>query len=159
MDRPLTTEERATNFETSEHIHLVQIFLLRMAKALMDRAMAHDRSKFEPPEVEAFAVLTPRLKNLTYGSEEYKAAIREMKPAIDHHYQKNSHHPEFHGEKGVCGMDLLDFVEMFCDWKAAGMRHADGDIRKSIAHNANRFSMHPQLCAILENSIPLVEAP
>jgi hypothetical protein len=52
----------------------------------------------------------------------------------------------------VDGMTLLDLVEMFCDWKAATERHADGSIEKSIQHNKGRFKLTDQLASILENS-------
>lgn len=46
----------------------------------------------------------------------------------------------------------MDLVEMICDWKAASERHNDGNIRKSIEHNAERFGMSPQLTRIFENT-------
>jgi hypothetical protein len=152
-DKALTLEEKATNFDTSEHIHNVQLLLHGMVLELLSRAMAHDRSKLQSPEVEAFTITTPKLAGLTYGSDEYRAALREMKPAIEHHYAHNRHHPEYFGEAGVNGMNLLDVLEMLCDWKAATMRHNDGDIRKSITHNAERFGLSPQLVKILENTV------
>jgi len=47
-------------------------------------------------------------------------------------------------------------LEMFCDWKAASERHNDGNIRKSIEHNADRFGMPPILVQIFENSVDLL---
>jgi hypothetical protein len=44
-----------------------------------------------------------------------------MKPAIQHHYKANSHHPEFY-DNGVEGMSLFDVLEMLLDWKAATER-------------------------------------
>lgn len=52
----------------------------------------------------------------------------------------------------VDGMTLLDLVEMFCDWKAATERHADGSIEKSIKHNKGRFNLTDQLASILNNT-------
>ena len=74
-----------------------------------------------------------------------------MKVALDHHYANNSHHPE-HYENGVNGFDLFDLVEMLFDWKAATERHADGDIRKSIGINKERFGISEQLCYIFRNT-------
>ena len=54
-------------------------------------------------------------------------------------------------------MDLLDLVEMFCDWKAASLRHKDGDFAASLQINKERFGISDQLMAILENSVGLVE--
>lgn len=139
---------------TREHIATVAGFLMHMASELLKRAQVHDASKLEPPEVETFAIYTAKLKGSTYGSDEYKQFLKEMKPALDHHYDHNSHHPE-HYVNGVDGMDLIDLVEMFCDWKAAGMRHADGNLHTSIEKNTERFNLSPQLVSILKNSVDL----
>jgi hypothetical protein len=54
-------------------------------------------------------------------------------------------------------MNLLDLIEMFCDWKAASERHNDGNLRKSIEINGQRFSMPPELIEIFENTVEVVE--
>lgn len=142
--------------DTLEHIGHVRRLLRDFCQALKERGLDHDLSKLETPEKEAYDLLTPRLAGLTYGSDEYRATLREMKPAIQHHYAQNSHHPEHHAE-GIRGMDLLDLVEMFCDWKAASLRHRDGDFRGSLKINQERFGFSDDLLAIFENSLPLVE--
>lgn len=142
--------------DTKKHIGHVRAYLGRIANELDKRATAHDASKLASPEKEAYDQFTLRLKGLTYGSEEYRATLREMKPAIAHHYAHNSHHPE-HYPNGIAGMDLLDLVEMACDWKAASLRHADGDFRASLNINRERFGISDQLFSILENSVRLVE--
>lgn len=53
-------------------------------------------------------------------------------------------------------MNLLDILEMLCDWKASSERHNDGNINKSIEINANRFNMSPQLVKILENTVKVI---
>ena len=79
-----------------------------------------------------------------------------LKPALDHHYLNNDHHPEWH-PNGVDAMDLCQLVEMFCDWKAATERTKDGDINKSIDINQERFKLDPQLVKIFKNSIKLLK--
>ena len=153
----LTLEEQATNAATSEHIRTVQKFLHLVVKDLLDRADAHDQSKLERPEVELFTKYTPMLASCTYGSAEYQQLLKDLKPALDHHYAKNSHHPE-HYKNGISDMNLLDLVELFCDWKAATLRHNDGNLRKSIEHNANRFGISPQLVKILENTAAMFDS-
>lgn len=138
--------------DTLQHIQTVRLYLGILIEGLEWRATQHDASKLESPEKEALDALTPRLQGLTYGSDEYRATLREMKPALEHHYANNSHHPEFH-PGGVAGMDLLDLVEMLADWKAASLRHADGDILTSLEHNVTRFGLEPQLASILRNTI------
>jgi hypothetical protein len=55
-------------------------------------------------------------------------------------------------KKGINGMTLIDLIEMICDWIAAGLRHADGDIFKSIKINKERFDISDQLTQILINT-------
>jgi len=118
---------------------------------LNQRSEDHDQSKLVSPEKEVFDKFTPKLATSTYGSEEYKGFLAAMKPALDHHYAKNSHHPE-HYENGIQGMSLLDLIEMLCDWKAATMRHNDGDLAKSIEINQKRFGYSEELKGILINT-------
>jgi hypothetical protein len=139
--------------DTLAHILRVAELLMGCAAFLLSRASEHDKSKLEEPEKSAFDRLKAlSLSGMVYGSEEYRAILRAEKPAIDHHYQVNSHHPEFYGN-GVNGMTLLDVLEMFMDWKAASERMANGgDIMKSIELNTERFALSPQLAEILRNT-------
>jgi hypothetical protein len=141
---------------TLTHIGQVRSIMHRVGTDLYRRATVHDRSKLESPEREAFDVATPRLAASTYGSDEYKAFLADLKPALDHHYAANSHHPE-HYPDGIRGMSLLDVVEMLCDWAAACKRHHDGDIRRSIEINQKRFGYSDELKQILLNTLPLIE--
>ena len=126
-----------------------------MITEILDRVDNHDTSKLESPELELFADCAAKLAGMTYGSSEYLKHVEELKPALDHHYARNRHHPE-HFKSGINDMNLIDIIEMFCDWKAASERHNDGNIEKSIEHNAKRFNMSPQLERIFENSIGLL---
>jgi len=150
-DAVLTTEERATNFETLQHIMRVRTILDEFASELLVRGACHDKSKLDRPEVEAFTEWTPKLAASTYDSDEYKAMKQKLGDALAHHYAKNRHHPE-HWANGIDDMNLIDLVEMFCDWKAATERHHDGNLNTSIKKNAVRFSMNPQLVKIFENT-------
>ena len=80
--------------ETRKHIIEVRLNLLKLITALQVRSWEHDQSKLEEPEASGFAKVTDNLKGLTYGSEEYKTQLKEMKPFLDHHYENNRHHPE-----------------------------------------------------------------
>jgi hypothetical protein len=113
--------------------------------------MDHDRSKLSGEEKRFCDEYTPLLKGMTYDSQEYRDVLQKMRPAIEHHYANNRHHPEFH-PNGVGDMTLVDLVEMFCDWKAASERHADGDLGKSIEVARKRHGVGDQLASILENT-------
>jgi hypothetical protein len=147
--------------ETYEHIAKVRGYLMNAAVMLLRRAHAHDQTKLEPPELEAFDIYTPKLKDTVYGSDEYKSFLVEMAPALAHHYKHNNHHPE-HFEDGIQGMSLLDLLEMVCDWKAASERtkaprastagpEAD-TFAESFKHNQERFGYGDELAGILENT-------
>lgn len=137
--------------DTEEHISRVRELLAEIRIDLRRRACLHDNSKLTEPEKSTFDRVTPRLKELAYGSDEYKAALVDMGPALQHHYEHNSHHPE-HYANGVNDMSLLDVVEMLCDWKAASERHANGDFAKSLEINKERFGISDQLANILRNT-------
>ena len=200
----LSDKQKATNYETLKHIEIAMQLLAAMQHEIARRMFSHDRSKLESPEMEMFEQFTHKLASLTYGSDEYKQCLAEMKQsALGHHYENNRHHPEFFEgnpkdddaiarcdnlvsalskmrahypedefaigqaidlaenykrslESDVNSMNLIDVLEMFCDWKAATLRHNDGNIYHSIEHNTTRFGLSSQLVNILTNTIPLL---
>jgi hypothetical protein len=142
--------------DTLKHIKLVEKLLFFIQSMLNSRAINHDKSKLEAPEKEFFDKYTPKLKNTTYGSDEYKQYLKEMKPALDWHYVKNRHHPEYF-KNGISDMNIVDILEMFCDWLAATKRHDDGDIFRSIKINKERFNYSDELEQIFYNSVRIFE--
>jgi hypothetical protein len=137
--------------EVMQHVALVTTFIGKFIGHLNKRCIYHDKSKLVDPEVEIFAE-ADKLKDITFGSDEYKQALADLGPALDHHYEVNDHHPQ-HFEKGIEDMDLMQLTEMFFDWWASTSRHEDGDIMKSIEINSERFGISPQLKRILENTV------
>lgn len=138
--------------DTIEHIGKVRARLATIILLLQGRAERHDASKLEEPEKSVFDRMTPVLRTLTYGSDEYKTALMEMGAGLNHHYAHNSHHPE-HWPDGIAGMSLLDLIEMLADWKAAVERVKDGSMEQSLPINVARFEITPQLAAILRNTV------
>lgn len=147
------TSEHVT--EILNHKKIVAVSLNVIISELLRRAVEHDNSKFSPEEFDAFEEATPRLKDLVYGSDEYKQALKEIESALRHHYQVNRHHPE-HFENGINDMNLIDLIEMVCDWIAASQRVKDGDIYKSLDINKDRFGISEQLFLIIKNTIDLL---
>jgi hypothetical protein len=137
--------------ETIAHIEEVQRNMYLIASELEMRSKTHDESKLNEPEASSFAALTPLLKKSTYGSNEYNAFLNELKDTLKHHYSMNRHHPE-HFKNGISGMNIIDLIEMFCDWLAATKRHNDGDIYKSIEINKSRFNLSDELVSIFINT-------
>lgn len=138
--------------KTKEHMSSVMWHILLFSLRLGERAIIHDASKLKNPEADTFREMTPKLASLTYGSDEYKQSLSEMKSALGHHYLENKHHPE-HFSNGLKGMNLIDLIEMFCDWSAATLRHDDGDIIRSIEMNQDRFGYSDDIKQILLNTV------
>lgn len=138
--------------ETLKHIQDVRRNIWEAIKHLDLRAQVHDKSKLESPEREIFAEYAEELIKTEYGSPEYKALLDKCRPAIDHHYSKNRHHPQWH-KNGIDDMNLIDLIETLSDWKAATKRNKNGNINFSIEHNAARFNISPQLVNILKNTV------
>lgn len=143
-----------SRLDTIEHIDTVRRFIVDAIDNLRVRMARHDQSKLAEPEKSVFDEFTPKLRDSTYGSDEYQSFLAGMGEGLEHHYKVNDHHPEHH-RYGIFDMDLLQLVEMLADWKAATMRHANGDLRRSIDQNAERFgykdhSLHHTLMATAE---------
>ena len=137
--------------ETREHIRQVAERLRAVCRELEKRGERHDASKLGEAEKPYFDAIGPNLRDLVYDSEAYRAAKERLRPALVHHYAHNSHHPE-HYPEGVAGMDLIDLIEMYCDWAAATLRSKNGDVPRSIELNIERFGIGEPLSDILRNT-------
>ena len=138
--------------DTLKHIKRVKFYIKNCVKELYKRAKLHDQDKIHNSiEKALFDEFTSKLKNCTYGSDEYKSNLESLKPALETHYLNNRHHPE-HFINGISDMNLIDLLEMICDWKASSERHADGDILKSIEINQKRFGYSDDLKNIFVNT-------
>ena len=136
--------------DTRAHVDLVRRFLADVRGELWHRAQVHDASKFEEPEKSGFDVIRPRLDHDDIDSDEYRATLQEFDSILRHHYDHNRHHPE-HFPDGIAGMNLIDLVEMVCDWKAASLRKPGGTVNLDWA--VKRFGIEPQLASIIANTV------
>lgn len=138
---------------TEKHISNVRANLMAVIIDLGERAVAHDASKLVEPEAEAFARIEVERTNVVYGTPEYNAMMASVQPAIDHHYEMNDHHPEHHLH-GINGMNLMQIVEMLCDWKAASMRGQQRPFMEGMRNvSKERFGIDDQLFMVLENTV------
>ena len=137
--------------DTLAHIHKVQDHIDTFVAGMLARGRAHDANKLEEPEKSAFDRLIPLVAGVPYGSPEYEAVVARHRPALEHHYRRNSHHPEHHGPAGVAGMDLFDLVEMVCDWMAAAERKPDDGVR--LDYNFALYGIEPQLASVIANTL------
>lgn len=139
-----------------DHKQRVAKYLLFIANALAERAAIHDNSKFTEEEFKTYEAAFSEFKTCAYGTEEYREVVEKIKPAIKHHYQANDHHPE-HFQNGINDMDLVQIVEMVCDWMAASER-SQTDIFKGLEINQERFGIDSQLMGVISHTIAELKA-
>src|SRR5690606_36142065 len=142
------------------HIARVRELLGEFAVEMIRRGNTHDRSKFEPVELEPLARMQELIDKegpAQFGTEEYKRRTDMLGEMIYHHRMNNSHHPEcyeyeYGGDclNGINGMDLFDLVEMFFDWKAASERSGDDCMRLGAA--CDKYKVTGPLRHILYNT-------
>lgn len=138
--------------DTLEHIGKVGRNLALVCSDLTARAGEHDSSKLQDPEKPIFDEIRPLLDTCEYGSDDYKKLMQGLRPALDHHFTHNRHHPEYHAH-GIDSMTLLDIMEMVCDWQAAATRKPDGDVRDGLPYNFDRYGVSGQLARVIENTV------
>ena len=141
--------DREYDASVRAHAQLVAEELLGFSVELIRRGITHDATKFVEPERQGFMQIRPVLDRTDYLDETYEAALKSQDDAVKHHWSSNPHHPEYH-DQGISGMTLSEIVEMMCDWYAASQRvpGTPFDLEKNI----ERFSIEPQLAAILRNT-------
>lgn len=144
-------------FKTLRHIETVRNYLNLVIVELIHRQEQHDQSKLQSPEREMFDEYTDKLRGTTYGSPEYKAMTAEMrKGPLAHHYANNRHHPEHH-KNGIRDMNIVDIIEMLCDWKASSMRHNDGNILRSIEIQQEKLGFSDDMRIMFENTAKWID--
>jgi hypothetical protein len=132
--------------------HTLQIHTLtNVLRDLLLRADLHDVTKLQEPERSLFAQYTPQLHGTDYDSDQYRAFLKALAPALEHHYATFSHHPE-HFSNGIAGMTLIDLLEMLADWHAASQRHASGSLAASLEVNQKRYGYCATIKGILTNT-------
>lgn len=137
---------------TRQHIDRVGELGRAFIARLVHRLDVHDQSKLEPQEIiplQELEDLREREGDAPFGTDEYERRKALLGPMLKHHYENNSHHPE-HYTDGVAGMDLLDLVEMFVDWKAASERGNEPAMNLIFA--IEKYKIEPQLASIMRNT-------
>ena len=141
----------SSRVKTFRHIETVRNYLNLMIRELLHRGEHHDQSKLEDPEVKLFDEFTHELRGLTYGTPEYEESLKKLEPALKHHYAHSRHHIA-HFDNGIRGMNIIDIVEMLCDWKASSLRQDDGNILIDLKKNQERYGFSEELYEIFANT-------
>lgn len=139
------------------HIKRAQSRMHAVIERLIARALDHDRSRMEEPELSGFLAMEAAIRGeMAYGSPEYKEAIAASRMASELHYSNNAHHPE-HYREGVSGMSLLDILIWLADCKAGSETVSNGGMLDSLEYLRNRYAIGNQLYSILQSTIKELE--
>ena len=138
-----------------EHQQQVGAIMRKVINKLIHRALTHDASKFTTQELEDNLKALPDKWRLETEGHDYFSppmdAHREtFASVIARHRKNNRHHPEYHGNR-VEPMNLIDLIEMICDWYVA-CKTSGGDIYESISNNSDKYHISDQLRQILTNT-------
>ncbi len=129
----------------SRHRDYVRLALLHVVQDIERRSLVHDASKMLDDEFAGFARINAIARVNKFGSEAYKASMRQERATIDLHFSRNSHHPErprllgdtAEDQRGLpddatyweardgARMTFLDVIEMVCDWWGARKGYDD----------------------------------
>lgn len=134
--------------DINEHMQQVRDKLFKVCDELDRRAGVHDLSKLYSPEKEIFDEWTPKLQEYIFGSDEYKNALKEMGEGLKHHYEVNRHHPE-HFKNGIDDMNLIDLLEMLCDWMTVAEKK---NVPINWEYLGDRFDMSDKFINLLKNT-------
>jgi hypothetical protein len=147
--------------ECREHQELVKKLIYAVCDELETRGAEHDQDKLETPEIyEVYEDVFDELDDCEYGSPEYKKIFKrpDVAEAKEMHVTENRHHPEFFKD-GVKDMNLVDLVEMVCDWCAANQRSVDPSyLEESLEINCKNLGITGLAKNWLKNTILKIAA-
>ncbi len=147
--------------DLDDHCNKVRFLVNKCVQELQKRGAEHDASKYteaEAPYYEEPVYILNHEGGPAFGSPEYKELTKKMGDGLKHHKEVNRHHPE-HFENKIEGMNLVDIVEMVCDWIAASNRKSGKSNNPLDAIKVNRekgIDISPQLEAILRNTVEML---
>lgn len=136
------TEETKVLLTLLRHYRHLAVLLRDMSRDLERRADLHDLSVLEIDEFAGRVEIQHIARTYPYDSPEYRASLKDNN-SLQLHYSQNSHHPEHH-PNGVNDMDLLDFIEMVCDWKAASLTYRNTSFEDGLKGQIERFKLQPE---------------
>lgn len=138
--------------DTMLHVTEVQENLEEIASQLRRRGFAHDRTKFQKTEFDAFVSTREKFKKANFGSKEYQECTDAVQLAVDHHYKYNRHHTG-RWPNGIDDMSLIDIIEMLADWKAAERRSPDKQLIDTLDYAFKKYKIGGQLALIIKNTL------
>ena len=127
----MISDEIKTLNTIQQHRETVETLLTILAQDFAIRGRVHDRSKLKSDEFDGYIHINRAARKHAFDSPELREVKRNHIAAIDHHYARNSHHPEYH--KDIRDMGFMDIIEMVIDWKAASITYGNQTLREGLS--------------------------
>lgn len=134
------------------HKESIAKYLAKFCAEISFRSSIHDDSKFRKDEFEVYSDNVEEFNKYSWDSPEERRLREKLTPAGVIHRKRNRHHPEYF-ENGIDGMNLIDLLEMLCDWRSAAERGPGDSIRKNLPTLQEKYNISPQLLKLLENTL------
>jgi len=158
IKKPLS-ENKTQETKESKTVHDIKLHKERVKSKmnifiadLCNRAVKHDDSKLEPPEINGFEEMDrePRYK---YGTSEYFDKMHRYEWIFKHHYKINRHHPD-HFPNKINDMTLVDLIEFLCDIFSYKKDNISLSAAKDLVEeHIRRFNISEDLSTILKNTV------
>ena len=148
----MTDKEQLNLMLILKHKEEITQLMSKFAAEISYRSGIHDNSKFSPEEFDVYSSNVQDFNKYDFDSEEEKRLRERVYPAAKAHQKRNRHHPE-HFKNGIDDMNLIDLLEMICDWKSASSRAPGDSLRKGLPILKEKYKISPQLYQILTNTI------
>lgn len=136
----------------SNHIENVKRRLLRFSQILWERGIQHDKSKLEEPEYSLWCKMDEEPR-FPYGSKEYEEKVSRWRFLFNLHFKKNRHHPEHFKLKDYDDKDLIDLIEMLCDWLGYRDNISYAAASRLVSNQCDRYGFSEELKDILLNTL------
>lgn len=143
------------NNQTKEYIishkRAVQRWMQKFGIILLKRGEEHDNSKLEEPEFSGWCKMDEEPR-YPYGSYEYNEKIKRFHPLFVEHWKKNRHHPEYFNYNFE-DMDLIDMVEMLCDWLSYRDCITYSEASKLVSTQCDRYNFSDDVKELILNTL------
>jgi len=144
-------EQPTTEEYIISHIDRVKSWISRFATILYSRGIHHDESKLQEPEYSLWKKMDEEPR-YPYGTQQYKDKLERHKKVFKLHYRKNRHHPE-HWNGWYSEMDLVDMIEMMCDWLGYKENISLSEAQKLIETQCKRYGFSNEMRGLLYNTL------
>ena len=132
------------------HIKSVQRKLKVLIDELQKRLENHDKSKLTD-ELWYWEFMDQEPK-YPYGSKEYFSKKKRNEMVFQMHYKNNRHHPE-HFMNGINDMNLIDIMEMLCDWISYKDDISITDAVDIVEKQSRRFGFSDEIKNLMLNTL------